>query len=381
MPNNLDAAAPRILAKALQVVREETPMPRLVRNDFKDEAMQRGKSVDVPFTTPMGLATDVNPSLTYTGGIDIVPKFVPITLDKWVEQKFTLTDREVGQVMNGYFPEQIIECARSVANRIETDLLSLYKFVYGAVATPGQIPFQDGTGLVTPAVHFGLGASKEARRVLNQQLCPQEDRRIVLDVNAEANASAMPQFAAAYASGDRNVIIKGNIGEKQGFDWYRDNLITRHITGLTGVVLLGAATTANSTALTITGAATPPNVGDIFTIAGNSQQYVVLPNSTNTVLQISPPLRVNTAAGALLTVVASHTVNLAFNKMAFGLVMRPMDEIEAPGSIIRTMTDNKTGLPLRMEISRVQKMNVYSIDALYGVACLRPEFACRIMGQ
>lgn len=382
MPNALDAVVPRILAKALMVVREETPLARLVRTDFKQEAMEKGKSIDVPFTSPMGLATDVVPSLTYTGGVDITPKFVPIALDKWVEQKFTLNDREVEQVMDGYFPEQIMECARSIANRIETDLLNLYRFVYGAVGTPGQIPFQDTTGFAgSPPVHFGIGASREARRVLNLQLCPQEDRRIVLDVNAEANASAMPQFAQAYSSGDKEVIIKGRIGEKQGFDWYRDNLVLRHVTGLTGVALTSAAVTAGSTAIPISGAATAPNIGDIFTIAGSSQQYVVLATSTITVLQISPPLRANVAAGVLLTVIASHTVNIALNKGAFGLVMRPLSNIEAPGSLIRTMTDNKTGLPLRMEVSRVQKMNVYSIDALYGCACLRPEFACRIMGQ
>jgi P22 coat protein - gene protein 5 len=373
MPNDLTAVVPRILAKALMVIREETPLMRLVRTDFKQEAMEKGKSVDVPYSSAMGLATDVVPSLTYNGGVDITPKFVPIMLDKWVEQKFTLNDREVDQVMDGYFPDQIIECARSVANRIEIDLLNLYKVVYGAVGTPGQIPFQDPTGLAgVPPVHFGIGASREARRILNSQLCPDEDRRIILDVNAEANASAIPQFAQAYASGDKDVITKGLIGEKQGFTWYRDNLILRHVTGLTGTVLVSTAAAINTTTLIISGAATPPAIGDIFTLAGNSQQYVVLPTSTIGVLQVSPPLKVAVPAGT--------SVNLAIQKGAFGLVMRPLSNVEAPGSLIRTMTDNKTGLPLRMEVSRVQKMNVYSIDALYGCACLRPEYACRIMG-
>jgi P22 coat protein - gene protein 5 len=381
MPNDLTAVVPRILAKALMVIREETPLMRLVRTDFKQEAMEKGKSVDVPYSSAMGLATDVVPSLTYNGGVDITPKFVPIMLDKWVEQKFTLNDREVDQVMDGYFPDQIIECARSVANRIEIDLLNLYKVVYGAVGTPGQIPFQDPTGLAgVPPVHFGIGASREARRILNSQLCPDEDRRIILDVNAEANASAIPQFAQAYASGDKDVITKGLIGEKQGFTWYRDNLILRHVTGLTGTVLVSTAAAINTTTLIISGAATPPAIGDIFTLAGNSQQYVVLPTSTIGVLQVSPPLKVAVPAGTLVSVIPSHTVNLAIQKGAFGLVMRPLSNVEAPGSLIRTMTDNKTGLPLRMEVSRVQKMNVYSIDALYGCACLRPEYACRIMG-
>jgi P22 coat protein - gene protein 5 len=379
MPNILDAVVPRILAAGSVALRENAVMARLVRTDFSIEPHSRGKSVDVPIPSAIPV-TDVVPSGTFPVATDLTPTFVPIQLTQWKESKFTLTDKEVTQIMEGYMPLQIPEAARSLANAIDLDLLNLYRDVYGFAGFANVTPFQNGQGVVGPDVRYDLGASRDARRVLNRQLCPVDNRRIVLDVDAEANATAITAFAAAYASADTNVITNGVIGHKQGFDWNMDQSVLRHNTGSTGTYIFTAAAAANVSTIAVTNGGGVPIAGDVFTIAGQVQPYVLRAGSTTTSWNISPPLRAAVPANTVITLVASHVANLAFHRDAFGLVMRPLDEAMTPGSIIETFVDDLTGIPLRLEITRQNKQTTYSFDVLYGVATIRAAMACRILG-
>lgn len=382
MPNDLSAVIPRILAEGVVAIRENSVMSRLVRSDFGKEAMQKGKSVDVPIPSPMGIANDVAPSPTFGAATDLVPKFVPINLSQWKEAKFTLTDREIGQIIQGgMMPMQIGEAARTLANAMDSDLLALYKGVWGVAGLAGTTPFQDGTGIVGAGVQYGVNASRDARKVLNRQLCPKENRRVVLDVEAEANASALPQFINAQASADAGVITNGEIGVKQGFYWAMDQNVGRHITGASGSYLFAANALAGATTIAVNTGAGVPAEGDVFFVPGQVQPYVIRAGSTTTSWLIAPALRAAVASSSLITLVASHTPNLAFNRDAFAIAVRPFDDVLTPGSIVQTFVDDVTGLPLRLEITRQNKQTQYSFDVLYGVGLIRPEQACRILGQ
>jgi hypothetical protein len=206
------------------------------------------------------------------------------------------------------------------------------------------------------------------------------DRRIVLDVDAEANAGALNAFANAQYSGDANVIQTGVIGTKQGFDWFMDQNVLRHTLGAAGTFITSAAAAVGVKILPVTNGTTVPVAGDVFTIAGQTQTYVVLAGSTLTSLAIAPALKVAVPASAVLTFVASHQANLAFHRDAFAFVMRPLDDVIAPGSRIETYVDDLTGLVMRLEIMRQNGRTLFRFDVLYGCACIRPELACRILG-
>lgn len=64
-----------------------------------------------------------------------------------------------------------------------------------------------------------------ARKVLNRQLAPVNDRRIVLNPDAEAAALGLSGFADVSKSGDARPIIDGTIGRKYGFDWAMDQQV------------------------------------------------------------------------------------------------------------------------------------------------------------
>ena len=125
-------------------------------------------------------------------------------------------------------------------------------------------------------------------------------------------------------------------------------------------------------------------VGDLFTVAGDTTQYVVTADLNGPgLLNYAPQNPVAFADDAAITVVADHAVNLAFHRDAIGLAIRPLANSQmelALGARIMTMTDPISGVPLRLEIRREHKRVRYSIDALWGVELLRPECAARVLG-
>lgn len=379
MSNLLDAVMPRILARGIESFRENAVMAMLVNRDFDRDARQKGSSVDVPIPSMMGEAQDVVPSITAPVSTDLEPKFIPIKLDQWKMQSFRLTDKELHEIMDGYVNLQVVEAGKSIANAVDKYLLSLYKQVYGIAGLAGNTPFQENVG--TPAIYKGLGASRDARKVLNRQMTPVGNRRIVLDVEAEANATALPEFLNADKAGTDITIKDGTIGRKLGFDWYMSQNVLTHTTGVTGTVTTsGASNLAGVKVLTVTGATAAPVEGDVFTIAGDPYPYTVGKDATTTSWPITPALRQTAPAASAITVVDDHVVNLAFHRDAFALAVRPLSDVEAGGNKIETFTDDLTGITMRLEVSRENKQTLFTFDILFGAACIRPDGACRILG-
>ena len=101
---------------------------------------------------------------------------------------------------------------------------------------------------------------------------------------------------------------------------------------------------------------------------------------------ISPALKADatdTAAITFLDDVVDSTgrVGLAFHRDAFALATRPLMASStdlAMGSNIMSMTDPVSGLSLRLEVQRQYKQTTWEFDILYGVKCVRPEYACKV---
>lgn len=381
MANILDAAIPRILAQGLVALRENAVMASLVNKDFGEDARQKGSSVDVPIPSAMGEAEDVVPSGDNPQGEDVTPRFVPIKLDRWKQKNFFMTDRDIQEVMAGYQNLQVTEAARSLANAVDKDLLSLYKKVYGVAGVAGQTPFQAVSGAAPYPAYMGLGAARDARKVLNRQLAPTGNRYMVLDVDGEANATALADFASADRSADAQVITEGRIGRKLGFDWQMDQNVLSHTNTVAGTITTSGGTNlAGAQVLTVTGATAAPAEGDAIYVAGDTQAYVVGKNATLTSWPVSPKLRTNLANGSAITPVEDGVMNLAFHRDAFALAIRPLADIDGLGNRIETFVDDVSGIPLRLEISRQNKQTTFSFDILYGFECVRPEYAVRVLG-
>ena len=408
MANDLSAIMPKILARGLMVLRERCIMPRLVNSDYSADAAKKGDTIDVPRSAAVSTVA-VAPAITPIAAVDHDPTSVQVSLDQWYQNyPIHLTDKELTEIDKNiqYIPLQLEEAIKSLANRVNQAIHGCYKGtdqgVFGWYGTAGTTPF--GTGVT-------VQSAVQARKVLNQQLCPREGRAGVLNFDAEASALALSEFSDAEKVGSADVKLYGEIGLKYGILWTADDHVLTHTAG-TIVDGNGARTCAvdNGAGYAIgidtinvdEGAATSATgtivLGDIISFAGHTQTYCVVANTgsamyadgaytfaTNNItgLKFYPALKAAVVDNEVCTVKATHVVNLVFHRDAFAFATRPLvlsTQDMALGSKILSMTDPKTGLSLRLEISRQHKQVAWEFDILWGNKLVMPELCMRLAG-
>ena len=374
MANTLNTVAPKLLAQGLMALRGTNVMATLVNRDYDREFANKGLTVDVPI--PSAVPTqDVAPGNTAPNPEDVAPTTAKVTLDKWKEAPFYLTDKDVQQSMNGIIPLQASEAVKSLIDDVNADILGKYKSVYGFVGAPGTTPFAANTNIAS-----------EARTKLNIQLCPPKDRRFILDPSAEGNALNLRAFNDVNFATTAQDVRDGKLARKLGFDWAMDQQVPTHTAGLSTAAVNGGGQTGNQlifdTGANAADGGQAVTAGDIFTIAGDAQTYAVLSTTGAKAgtLTITPAIKQAPNDNAVITFKATHTVNMAFHRDAFAFASRPLADTNGLGNIIQTATDPVTGLALRLEISREHKRTRFSYDLLWGSALVRNELATRVAG-
>ena len=392
--NTLTAILTQILAKGMMTLRQPCLMTRLVNTVYSLEAKKKGQTIDIPLSTAMS-AEDVSPAATPSAPTALTPKVAQITLDNWMHADFGLNDMEVGRIRadQDFIPLQMQEAFKSLANAINTSVFDTYKGVYGYVGTAGDTPF--GTGVE-------VASATSLRRVLHEQSCPKDNRRAVLDYAAEAAALNLSPFSDAEKRGSSATKTTGELGNIFGFDWNSDDGVPTHTAGsITTGATLKASTAHSVGATSLTGTTAPSTgtvdfkKGDIITIAGDDQTYVVtaaVADSTanhDFTVTIDPPLKVATTGAEDITLKASHVVNLGFHRDAFGLAMRSPDagikDLLGQGRAGNVMEpvilqDPVTKLIMRLELIRGYKMTMWDVDCLWGTALVDPARAARLAG-
>lgn len=387
--NTLTDVIPTIFAQGLMALREACVMPRLVNSDYSTATAAKGDVVNVPIPSAISVI-DVDPGPYATDPAAITPTKAAISLDYWREAAFFLTDSDIAKAVSGIVPMQVSEAIRSLADDVNAKLFALYKSVYGYIGTAGTTPFAVDTK-----------AAQDARKTLNKQICPVDPRYMVLDADADGNAMGLRAFQDASFRGDAGGIVNGQIGAKLGFRGIlMDQAVPTHTCGtLTdgtahralfnggGSAQTVGAKTMNVDATSLSGTVLP---GDVFTVAGDTQTYVITNTTTKTAaanaitgLTFEPGAKVAWADDAQVTFKDSHVANLAFHRDAFALAVRMLDDQAlTPGerNLMISNTDPVSGLALRLEVRREHKRVRWSFDILYGVGIVRRECAVRIAG-
>jgi hypothetical protein len=393
LSNTLTNVIPQILAQGLKTLRENAIMPRLVNSDLSADAAEKGNSIDVPVAAAI-TTRDVVPDQTATV-VNVTPTKKTVTLDQWKEAPFMLSDKDIGDAFAGIIPRQAEEAVKSLANTVDTYILGeLYKAVYHNAGTAGTTPFAGAAPVTT------LSAFKTARTKLIKDLCPNSDRHVVLDPDAESAALTMSPYLKADERGDQGAIIAGQIGMKLGFQWWMDQNVQTHTAG--GVTtaagtavtpLVAVATVVGAYSMTMGYSSTnigSVKVGDLFTIENSSQQFVAtaavstttIAGNTTVTIAFSPALTAAVSTTNAITFVTTHVNNMLFHRDAFSFASRPLvaSSEEGLGSIFQSAIDPVSGLALRLEVSRQNKMQTWSFDILYGGDVTRPELAARLLG-
>jgi hypothetical protein len=361
-----------VLAKSIVSYRGKVPFMKWVNRDYKDTAKEKGSTIDVPIskaqTVQDATYTSQPRELTTTE-----TEMVQITLDQHKETRFHLTDLEDAQLDEGkVLPDAFEEGIIAHAKNINTYLHKMYKDVYQFTGTAGTTPFATDAKILSAA-----------RKILNRNDIPDFPRAHIMDVDADENAVNLGGFQNVNESGTTRTQERGEVGLKMGFMNMWDNQVQEHTRGAAGSSLVNGGSQTGKT-LVVDGFSAEPVAGDIFTIAGNTQQYTVVSatalSGTESTLTIEPALAASPADNAAVTFVDDHVANLAFHRDAFTFAQRPLkDKSRAPANI-QTLMDRETGLSMRLQIQRPNNVDVWVLDVLFGGKLTRPLGAVRVLG-
>ena len=379
MANTLTNVLPTMLAQGVLAIRQMAILPRLVNRDYESMTGQKGQVITIPIPSAIA-ARSVTPAVTYAANVDSSPTVAAVTLDHWMEAPFQMSDNDFVQAAGGFQNMQASEAIKSLANDADAYLWGRHVGFFNAAGTAGTTPFASG---VTNAA--------SARTLLNRSLAPLDNRWAAMDPNAEGNLLISPNVIQFNFEGSRDAIVRGAIGTKLGFDWYMDQNISTYTPGTgwaSGFIASTVAGLVGQTTLNVINATASGQVkiGDIFTIVGNAQQYVITVTTTvsatvQSVITFYPPLVAAAATGVTLVVVSvPYVANLACHRDAFAWASRPLNNVADAGNVFQSPTDPVSGIALRLELSRQYKQDTLSYDYLAGANFVRRELGCKIFG-
>ncbi|MBL8186583.1 MAG: hypothetical protein JNK38_01175 [Acidobacteria bacterium] len=375
MANTLGVYDPIFYAQeALIWLQNALGMATRVHRGHDKEPQQKGSVISI--SRPSTFTVQDAPSTAQ----DLNTGSVNITLDKWKEVKFKLTDKELSFTTEKIIEDHIMPAAYALADDIDAKLCALYK----------DIPWYQSAS--SPAAVADLTA---LQRIMFTNKVPNRNRSLMLSgVLREEflNISAFSQWQGAGTDGV-NTQKEGDLGMKYGFDTFANQNAQTHTQGvaadatgaLNGAVLKGGTTIAFDG---VTAGGTF-KAGDTFVLAGNTQRYSFTADVTAdgggavASASITPALVQDYADNVVMTInLVGGVQSLAFHKNAFALAMAPLSEMgNQLGARIATITDPITSLSLRSRIYYVGNSSEVhvALDCLYGVKTLDPNLACRLV--
>lgn len=406
---------PSLVAKETLIqLRNHMVFGNLVHREFKKEFLAKtGGAVTIRKPVKFAVVKEAN----VTGNVNtIVEGNVTFNVDQWrsVPMSYSSTDKTLS--IEDFSKRYITPAAIVLANEVDISLANLYQNVFNAAGTAG----------ITPASFAALGA---AAQKLDEGAVPRDTRRLVLD--PAANWSLADNLKGLFLQNRVDDMVgEGYLATLAGMKIHEDQNIARHTVGaakddtstllvctgsdvaavgIGGNTYVTSSAVANTSTLYVDGfnadTAGALAAGDIFTVAndyavnpvskvttGQLQQFTVVtdvtPGTNAASVTVSPAI-VSSGAyqqqdslpidGAAITLYDSHVANLAFHRNAFGLVFVP---IELPDGAPWRARESHEGLSVMVtkDWDVLTTEETLRVDILYGVKCLYPELACRLLG-
>jgi len=368
------------VSMTLKALRDRIVLARIANREVEGDlsgGVKKNATVNVAIPAAIA-ARAVTPNVVPPAVTTITPTSIPVTLSDWYEGAFAVDDKAVVQIGNGVVPWQLTEAAKGVANQIESSLFSKCELgFYNYVGVAGTAPFQTGPDEYLDALALAETA-----------LMDPENRHVVLNPIAYTNALGLAQIQNAAWRGNPGTIQSGKIGEVLGAMWDQSTLVPTHTAGTwTNAGTTTGTNAAGQGVVNLTGGTGSLLVGDIITFAGaDTQTYVVLAGTgtaPTTAITVGPNLVTAKSSTEVVTVKASHRMNLLIQPNALAFAMAPMAEAAQTATArmnTATAIDEESGLALTLKVSEQYFQTQWSLSALWGSAVVRPQFGVRIGG-
>jgi hypothetical protein len=393
-----------ILKDALTEFKNELVLGNLVHRDYSDEFVKRGDTVTI--RKPVRYtATD---GAVYVRQ-DTTEGSTTVSIDTQKHVGMGFTNKDFTLTIEDFRKRYIKPAVVELAQKVETSLAGLYKYVWNWVGTPGNTmdsiaDFLRGPqrmdemampeqrkAVLSPADYYGMLGGVSGLYVENKARTAMERARLGMLGNMDTYSC---QSAATHTCGSRdNTTPLTNAVTAQETTW-----ATAKASGTMSLICDGFDNAATIKA------------GDVFTIAdvyainprtrvaqSYLQQFTVVEDATadgsgNATLTISPPI---ITSGAYQTVSASaandkaltflgtastgYVQNLMFCPDAFALVTRPLEFF--PG-VTDQARESMDGISMRLApvADTANDVSGWRLDILYGVKAINPGMAVRISG-
>jgi len=295
--NVANAIVKLVAADALPVLVGNLVMGNLVNRDYEPALAQAGDTINVPIPPTMqanniaegGTVQTQNPNL---GSASIV-------LNTHAEATFQIPDVTKVLAVPDLLKIYMEPAVAAIAQKIETDLLSLYAgfTANAAVGTPGTA--------ITEAI---IDAAETA--LFLAKIPPSEQKFMVVDASTYSTWRQIPRFSEFQTAGDAGLrsIVDGTIGKVKDFFVFRSQFVQK--TGSGPVTTHNLAFTKNALGLVIRRLPQPlPGTGAIAEYAelGTFGMRVVMSYQPNT---LAPQFTVDVLYGCgVLRNVAGVQVN------------------------------------------------------------------------
>jgi len=382
MANVLTNLAGDIFKAADTVSRELIGLiPAVTINGDGSERAAVGDPIRSHFTRS-ATAVNRNVAMTISEGTDqtVDSKTVTITKDRAVEIPWTGEDiRHVnnGSGFTSIYGDQFAQSFRTLTNEIESDLATLHATMSRAYGTAGTTPF--GT-----AGDFSDAAF--AKKILVDNGAPESDNHIVM--NTTAGATIQGKQAQANITGTDSIQRQGILLPLAGLDLRQSAQIVTHTKGTgTGYLVNNASAAIGDTVIPADTGTGTILAGDVVTIAGDTNQYVVATAlSAGSFTIADPGLRVAVANNAAITVVGTAAHNMVFNRSAIELVARapalPVINGQVRDAAVDRMTvvDPRSGLPFDVAVYLGQGKAMIQIAMAWGFKNWKPEHTALLLG-
>lgn len=387
MANTLTNLIPD-LYEALDVVsREMVGMIPAVSRNSSIERAALNETVRVPITPAASTATNTaGVTAPDTGDQTIDNVSVSISKSKHVPIRYNGEETKGLQnagTFSSVLAQQSYQAIRALVNEMEADLwAAAYIKASRAYGTAATAPF--GT-----AGDFSDFAG--VARILDENGCPVNDRQLVLGHAAMANLRGKQSVLfKANEAGSDDMLRNGMTDRIQGMAIRHSNAVSTHTAGgMTGFdINNGAGEAVGQTSLTYDGGTvntTGAKAGDVVTLAGDTNKYIVNTATTSTTGELvinAPGLRIAGADTTEMTIGATYTANLAFDRSAIHLVARAPAMPEGGDSAVdmTTIVDDRSGLSFEVALYKQFLQNVIHVRAAWGVAAIKQAHIATLLG-
>ena len=324
MANTFSALIPILYGDDQIVARELTGAIESVKQNFSDQGAGLNQTIRVPIA-PANTTSTYTPAMTVTAGTDSVEGYADLVLNNNYMSTFNLTGEQMAFLMSKQDGRRVRLLAAPVLpaghplggehHRSRHLCGLIYKSASRATGTAGTAPY--GSNLTD--------AGKQ-RKILDDNGCPSMDRHQIISTAAGLNLRGLTQLTNWLNVDSTDPRAKGTLLDLFGIEIKESAqpVTTTAGTGSGYLINNVAGYAIGATALTVDIGSGTILAGDIITLAGDSNNYVVGTALTSNVVTINKPgLRVATTDDTAITVGAAYTANLTLQRDSTILVARP----------------------------------------------------------